>query len=67
MAPAAAGNWSGQVALCAWHFGALRSEVYSAGFKEVRVPLRAAPAAKRMPAEDCPSAQEGGGASDGTS
>ena len=35
LVPAAAGSWRGQVALCGWHFGALRSEAYSAGTKKV--------------------------------
>ena len=35
LVPAMAGNWRGQVALCGWHFGALRSEAYSAGTKKV--------------------------------
>ena len=35
LVPAGAGNWRGQVALCGWHFGALRSEAYSAGTKKV--------------------------------
>ena len=35
LVPAIAGSWRGQVALCGWHFGALRSEAYSAGTKKV--------------------------------
>ena len=35
LVPAMAGSWRGQVALCGWHFGALRSEAYSAGTKKV--------------------------------
>ena len=37
LVPAATGNWRGQVAPCGWHFGALRSEAYSAGTKKVTV------------------------------
>ena len=37
LVPAATGNWRGQVAPCGWHFGALRSDAYSAGTKKVTV------------------------------
>ena len=34
LVPAATGNWRGQVGPCGWHFGALRSEAYSARHQE---------------------------------
>ena len=35
LVPAATGSWRGQVALCGWHFGALRPEAYRVGTKKV--------------------------------